>query len=193
VRNDIERWLKEEGKVFLEDIGIKKGQSILDFGCGVGHYTIPAAKLVGKDGKVYALDKDREVLNQLTQTAESESLKNIVVIDDQSEGSKINLEGESIDVMLLYDVLHYMELEEREKVYKYAYRILKNSAILSVYPKHRKSDEPSGNLADMELEDIIEQIENANFYLERKFLKKLIHDENYNMGCILNFRKSKKG
>lgn len=75
MRTDIERWLREEGEVFLEDIGIKRGQIILDFGCGVGHYTIPAAKVVGKRGRVYALDKDGEVLNQLMQTAESEGLK----------------------------------------------------------------------------------------------------------------------
>lgn len=189
MRNDIERWLREEGKVFLEDIGIKKGQSILDFGCGAGHYTIPAAKLVGKEGKVYALDKDREVLNQLTQTAESEDLKNIVRIGNQSEGLKINLEDESIDAMLLYDVLHYMESDERRKVYKFAYRILKTGAILSVYPKHNKSDEPSWNLSDMELKDIIKEIESAKFNFEEQFYKKLIHDDNYNMGYILNFTK----
>jgi len=27
-------------KAFLKDIGIKKGQVILDFGCGAGHYGI---------------------------------------------------------------------------------------------------------------------------------------------------------
>ena len=41
---NIEKWLEEDGEVFLKDIGIRKGQLILDFGCGVGHYTIPTAK-----------------------------------------------------------------------------------------------------------------------------------------------------
>jgi len=138
------------------------------------------------------LDKDREVLNKLVQTAESEGLKNIVPIGDQSEEVKNNLEDESIDAMLLYDVLHYMESEERRRVFKNAYRILKTGAILSVYPKHCKLDEPLWNLADMQLEDVIEEIENAKFYLERKFFKKLIHDENFNMGYILNFKKVRR-
>lgn len=32
----------------LSELGVKAGQVILDFGCGSGTYTIPAAKLVGE-------------------------------------------------------------------------------------------------------------------------------------------------
>ena len=44
----------------LRRIGIKKGQTVLDFGCGYGAYTIPVAEIVGEQGRVYALDKDKE-------------------------------------------------------------------------------------------------------------------------------------
>ncbi len=176
-------------KIFLEDIGIKKGQTVLDFGCGVGHYTIPASKVVGKEGIVYALDKDREALNKLMQTAESEGLRNIVPIYNQSEELKNKLENETIDAVLFYDVLHYLEPEKRKRVYENAYRILKPGAMLSVYPKHYKSDEPSWNLADMKLKDIIEEIESANFYWERKSFRKVMHDDHYDKGHILVFRR----
>ena len=189
METDIERWLRGEGKVFLEDIGIKRGQSILDFGCGTGHYTIPAAKVVGEEGQVYALDKDREVLNKLMQRVGSEGLKNIVSIGNQSEELKINLEDESVDVILLYDILHYLDVMERNKIYNESYRALKNGALLSVYPKHDKLDEPLWNLSDMRLEDVIEEIESAKFNFEGKFYKKLIHDNNYSKGYILSFTK----
>jgi len=192
MKTDIERWLIEEGEIFLKDIGIKRGQSILDFGCGAGHYTIPAAKVAGEEGKVYALDKDREVLNQLMQTAESEGLKNIVPIVVQSEELEINLGQKFVDAMLLYDVLHYMKLEDRKRIYKFAHRVLKIGAILSVYPKHCKSDESLWNLSDMELEDIIKEIEDAKFNFEGKFYKKILHDNSYNMGYVLNFTKNKE-
>lgn len=42
-----------EGEIFLRDIGMKGNQSILDFGCGLGNYTIFAAVVVGRMGQVY--------------------------------------------------------------------------------------------------------------------------------------------
>ena len=187
--NNIKSWLKKDGKIFLEDIGIKKGQIILDFGCGSGHYAIPAGKVVGENGKIYALDKDREVLKRLVNTSESEGLKNIVTICNQSEDLEINLNDESIDAILFYDVLHYIKSEKRRIIYQNAYRILKAGALFSVYPKHHKSDQPLGELADMKLEDIIKEIKGAKFYLDKKYFKRLIHDDNYNMGYIFNFKK----
>ena len=186
---DVKEWLKEKGTVFLKNIGIKEGQVILDFGCNVGHYTIPAAKVVGKQGRVYAMDKDIKSINELTGIAEGEGLKNIVPMHSQSAELKINLKDEFVDVVLLYDILHYMDVTERNKIYKESYRVLKTDALLSVYPKHNKLDEPLLNLSDMQLEDVVKEIESAKFHFEGKFYKKLIHDNNYNMGYILNFTK----
>lgn len=65
-------WLREHIEKVLIGIGIEKNQKVLDFGCGSGAYTIPAAKLVGKKGKVYALDKDAEALKTLKEKAKRE-------------------------------------------------------------------------------------------------------------------------
>ena len=40
----------------LEQIGIRSGWNVLDYGAGSGSYTIPAACLVGPTGIVYAAD-----------------------------------------------------------------------------------------------------------------------------------------
>jgi len=186
---DVKEWLNREGDVFLKDIGIKKADVVLDFGCGDGPYTIPAAKVVGKEGKVYAIDKDVESINKLMKIAKTKDLQNIIPLHAKSEELKINLESESIDVVLLYDILHYMENLERKKIYEEIYRILKTSGFLSVYPKHCKSDEPLGNLSDMELDNVIEEINGPYFYLQKKYYKKLLHNGNFNTGYILNFRK----
>ncbi|OYD14913.1 hypothetical protein CH333_06975 [candidate division WOR-3 bacterium JGI_Cruoil_03_44_89] len=193
METDVKEWLDKNGMAFLRNIGIKEGQIVLDFGCSVGHYAIPAAKVVGKKGKVYAVDNDIKSLNELMEIAKREDLKNIVTMHTQSVELKINLKNESVDVILLYDILHYMDVMERNKIYNEFYRVLKNDALLSVYPKHNKLDEPLWNLSDMQLEDVIKEIESAKFNFEGQFYKKLIHDDNYNMGYILNFTKSKKG
>jgi precorrin-6B methylase 2 len=85
METDIKKWLKEGGQRFLKDIGIKEGQNILDFGCGSGTYTIPAAKIVGEQGRVYALDKDKKVLDKLMQKAKLAGLKNIKRMDTSGE------------------------------------------------------------------------------------------------------------
>ena len=50
--NQMEWWERDTGLKFLKEIGLKYGQRVLDFGCRVGHYTIPAAKVVGNKGIV---------------------------------------------------------------------------------------------------------------------------------------------
>jgi ubiquinone/menaquinone biosynthesis C-methylase UbiE len=186
---NVKEWLNREGEAFLEDIGIKKGDVVLDFGCGAGHYTTPTAKVVSKEGKVYAMDKDIESMYKLMEIAKTKGLKNIIPLHTKSEEPKINLESESIDVVLLYDVIHYIKVLERKRIYEEIYRILKTGGLLSVYPKHRKSDELLWNLSDMGLDEVIGEINNRHFYLQRKFYKKLLHNSNYNRGYILNFRK----
>jgi ubiquinone/menaquinone biosynthesis C-methylase UbiE len=192
IEADVKEWLGKSGMIFLKDIGIKEGQVVLDFGCNVGHYAIPAAKVAGKKGKVYAADNDMKSLNELMETAKREKLTNIVPMHTQSVKSGINLKDGSVDVILLYDVLHYMDVLERNKIYNESHRVLENDALLSVYPKHNKLDEPLWNLSDMRLEDIIKEIESANFKFERRFYKELMHDDDYNMGYILNFTKQRK-
>ncbi|MDQ1279002.1 MAG: Class SAM-dependent methyltransferase, partial [Thermoproteota archaeon] len=67
---DLKKWLQEhpEEEVYkhqfldknpskvLFEIGVRAGHVILDFGCGPGTYTISTAKLIGNEGRVYALD-----------------------------------------------------------------------------------------------------------------------------------------
>jgi len=187
--NDVTRWLEEDGQTFLRDIGIKKGQVVVDFGCGAGHYTIPAAKIVEQEGTIYAIDKNQDVLDQLMQIATSENLNNIIPMNTLGTVT-IALDAETIDVVLLYDVIHYRDMEGRGNLYREVYRILKPGALLSVYPKHHQSDLPLLNLADRKIDDIIKEIADAQLYCCDKSFKALIHDDGYTQGHILNFRKT---
>jgi ubiquinone/menaquinone biosynthesis C-methylase UbiE len=184
VTRDLKNWLEKDGEDFLKAIGIKKGQVVLDFGCGEGHYSIPAAKVVGEKGRIYALDNDKKALTQLIKLIKKANLKNIIVIKRES---KTFLENNSVDFVLCYDVIHY--LKDRADIYSELYRVLKPKGIFSLYPKHNKNDFPLMELAQMKLEDIIREVEGAGFSLQNKLLKSLIHDDYYNEGYILNFRK----
>lgn len=166
----------------LQQMGIRSGQTVLDFGCGLGMYTIPVAKAVGEQGRVYALDKDKEALGQLMQKAESAGLKNVRRMETSGK-PRIDLADESIDAVLLFDVFHsfyFPQADDRREVLNEIHRIMKPSAFLSisVWP----------NLIEPGIED---EIENADFRLEKDISQTLSHDDkNLGRRSVLNFRKS---
>ena len=185
----MEQWEKQQGVIFLRKIGLQLNQRVLDFGCRVGHYTIPAAKIVGAKGIVYAVDKEQQALNKLEQKATHLNLKNIRTINSSGR-IQIDLENDSIDVVLFYDVLHYHEKKEREKLYVEAFRVLKQDGLLSVYPKHILEDDPIQEFRTLKLSDVKQEIQNSNVVFEKKYCGLISHDDGLNQGCILNFRKS---
>jgi len=162
----------------LREVGIKKGQKILDCCCGIGNYTLPAALIIGEKGIVYALDRNKEKLDSLKKKSDAGKLKNIEIIEEEFE-SNIPLSDKSIDVVLLYDIFWYFSLEDKKlpKLLGEVYRILKNGAMVSVYPEH------------IDTERLKERIKDAKFQLEREFYEIIIHDDSLKRGRILNFGK----
>jgi hypothetical protein len=71
----VDKWIKEQGIIFLKEVGIKKEYIIFDCCCGEGNYTIPAAKISSKDGTVYAMDMNKNKLNTLKGKSNLESIK----------------------------------------------------------------------------------------------------------------------
>lgn len=186
MQKDVKYWLEEAGEKLLKNIGIKEKQKILDFGCGEGNYTIPAARVVGKDGVVYASDKDKRSLDILMLKAKDMGLSNIIRLGT-TKTSEIELDNECLDAVLLYDVLHYYyypQAEDRRQLLAEIHRVLKKSALLSFYPTHLES------YMKPRLEDVEREIREANFNLESEYPNlTMIHDDNLEKGRILNYRK----
>ena len=188
MNNDTERWEKGKGIVFLRKIGIRTGQTVLDFGARSGHYSIPAALIVGNNGVIYAVDKEKKALEELNEKTIAFGLHNIKTIRTSGK-VKLDLGNESIDVVLLYDVLHYLKKVERKNLYKEILRLLKPNGFLSVYPKHVAGDTPMDELKESTLNDVKEEIQNSGFSFEEKFCDEISHNNGLNQGCILNFKK----
>jgi ubiquinone/menaquinone biosynthesis C-methylase UbiE len=188
MNEEMERWESKEGVEFLRKAGVRKNHIVLDFGCGVGHYTIPAARIVASTGFIYAVDKKQQAVNELRQKARANNLENIKVIKT-SDQIELDFESESIDVVLFYDVLHYLGKKEREKLYHQAYRVLKQNGLFSIYPKHTLEDDPIEEFRRLSLSDVKQEIEGVNFVFEHKFCGLISHDDGLNQGCVLNFSK----
>jgi len=171
--------LESQTLEMLQQIGIRRGHTVLDFGCGSGTYTVPVAKIVGEQGRVHALDKDKETLDELMQKAESAGLKNIKRMETSGK-LEINLADESVDVVLLFDVFHsyyFPQANDRRRLLDEIHRIMKPTAFVSVWPKHMESPAK-------------DEIESANFYLESEYTGALTHNNHdREKGQILNFKK----
>lgn len=136
----------------LNEVEIKPGFHVLDFGCGPGGYVLPASNLVGETGKVYALDVTPLALKMVKDIVEKKDLKNVETI---LSGCSTGLPNESLDAVLLYDVLH--DIDDKQGVLEELHRVLKQDGLLSFSDHHLK--EP----------DIVSMVTNGKLF---RFLKK---------------------
>ncbi|WXG44146.1 MAG: methyltransferase domain-containing protein [Promethearchaeati archaeon SRVP18_Atabeyarchaeia-1] len=67
----------QDPEAILTDIGVRPGSTFVDVGCGEGFFAIPAAKTVGRKGKVYGIDVYNEAVEHLKQKADREGLGNL--------------------------------------------------------------------------------------------------------------------
>ncbi len=120
----------------LVKAGLEKGQIVLDYGCGIGSYTIPAAQIVGDAGTVYALDMHPLAIETVQRRARKENLSNVKTIHSDLD---TGLAAQSVDVVLLYDVFHMVP--DQPALLRELHRVLKPGGRLSVLPDHMTGDE----------------------------------------------------
>jgi ubiquinone/menaquinone biosynthesis C-methylase UbiE len=119
--------------------GLKAGQNVLEVGCGPGFFTIPAARIVGDEGHVYALDVNPVAVEHVRRKIGREGLTNVQVI--LADATQTGLPGESIDVVFLFAVIH--AFQNVSEVMREMHRVLKTSGMLSI-----QSRWPEGKLLD---------------------------------------------
>ncbi|HVA47391.1 MAG TPA: class I SAM-dependent methyltransferase [Pirellulales bacterium] len=95
---------EEHCRTLLKAIKLQPGETVCDMGCGNGFYTLKMAKLVGKAGRVLAVDIQPEMLHLLELRAKEHGLNNIERIQSSVVDPKLP-EGE-VDLILLVDVYH---------------------------------------------------------------------------------------
>jgi ubiquinone/menaquinone biosynthesis C-methylase UbiE len=99
---DRRKW--QDPEAILAEIGLEPGMVFADLGCGEGFFTLPAARIVGPEGLVYALDIDTEAIELLEQAADEEGLGNVTAV--AGEGENAVLCEECADIVFFGTVLH---------------------------------------------------------------------------------------
>ena len=115
----------------IDQLDLKLGMKVADFGCGHAYFTLPVSKAVGKDGKVYAIDVLPEALESVRSRAQLEGAVNIETIRGNLElPSGASLPANSMDLVLLHNVL--FQSQKKPAIISEAKRTLKLGGILIV-------------------------------------------------------------
>jgi ubiquinone/menaquinone biosynthesis C-methylase UbiE len=94
----------QDPEATLEKTGIVPGMTFMEIGCGNGFFTLPAARIAGKQGKVYALDADEKGIDMLKSKAHEEGLDNIITV--VGRGEETVLCDACADTVFFGNVLH---------------------------------------------------------------------------------------
>ena len=115
----------------IERSGIKKGMTVVDLGCGSGAFTPYVARMVGKEGKVYAVDIQPAMLRQVERKLARVEFRDIGNIEiKQSNAYSLPFEDETIDLVYMVAVLP--EIPDRARALKEIRRVLCPDGTLAV-------------------------------------------------------------
>ena len=149
-----------------EQLKLKPGMSVCDMGSGNGYHTIPMAEAVGKDGKVYAVEVQPEMIEMLHKRAAEKGITNIVSIIGEMYDPK--LPAASCDMILLVDVYH--EFSHPEQMLAGMKKALKPDGVI-VMVEFRSEDDSVPIKAEhkMTKAQINKELTSNGFKLVREF------------------------
>lgn len=135
---------------------LKPGMIVADIGAGTGVFSRPMAKAVGPAGRVYAVDIERELLDDIKRRADEQHITNIQTVFGAFDDPK--LPTRDVDLAFFNDVLHHVE---HRAVYLKA---------LGTYIK------PTGRIAIVEFDKSMPQAEPASLLLNRAEVEQWLVD-----------------
>lgn len=115
----------------LQAVWVKPGQTVLDYGCGPGSFTFAAARIVGPNGKVYAVDINPIAQRVVMLKALKRKLDSVIPLPPCD---MYNIPNGEVDVTILYDVLH--DLTNPPSVFNTFHKVTKPEGILAVSDHH---------------------------------------------------------
>ena len=114
----------------LKGAGVRSGQEVLEVGCGTGFFTIPAAKLVGDNGCVHAIDVHPLAIERITKKVQDAHLTNVKLTNANAMVS--GLPSNNFDLVLLFGVIPAPVLP-LDKLLPEMHRLLKPDGALAVW------------------------------------------------------------
>ena len=84
---DRERW--QQPDTIMDALGIHEGSIVADLGAGGGWFTVRLARRVGPNGRVYAEDIQKPMIESMERRIRREGLPNVIMVLGDEEDPKI--------------------------------------------------------------------------------------------------------
>ena len=110
---------------------LKPGERVADLGAGGGFFLKPLSDAVGPEGKVYACEIQKQLVDKLGEFARLSGLSNISPLwCDLEEVGGIKLPNNTLDAAILVNTLFQFEL--KETALQEIYRVLRPGGVLHI-------------------------------------------------------------
>jgi len=129
-------WQKPEKVV--EHLLLKQGDTVADIGAGTGFFSMLFARKVGKNGVVYAVDIDENMVKHIGKRAKKEGLNNILPILAPADDPL--LPKLSADLIFICDT--YLFFNNREQYLSRLIDSMKNDGRLAIVSFNTRSEVP---------------------------------------------------
>ena len=127
---------------FFQELDLKQEITFLDVASGWGAYSLAAADIIGRDGRIYAVDLWAEGISSLRKEADAKGIQNLQAFVSNA-AENIPVEDDCVDVCLMATVLHDFVADKIEQqVMKEILRVMKPEGTLAIVEFYKKEGPP---------------------------------------------------
>lgn len=108
-----EKWDMTEN--VMQSIPLKKGDKVVDMGCGFGYNTLRLLRLVGDSGFVYATDTEASYADYVGKIFQTNGHSNVKGIHTQSNDLGVDSSVDCIFISSLYHIIYTWSREDERK------------------------------------------------------------------------------
>jgi ubiquinone/menaquinone biosynthesis C-methylase UbiE len=155
----------------LDRVGVQAGERVLELGPGPGAFTVDAARRVGSEGRVIAVDIQPAMIAQVQQRVEEAGLTNVET--HVASAYELPLEDESVDRAFLVTVLP--EIPDQARALAGLHRVLRPGGVLSITEEFADPDYPFAF-------ETIRRVEAGGFRLDQRFGSFWVYTVNFRKG-----------
>ncbi len=148
----------------MDVLGIREGSAVADIGAGSGWFTVHAARRVGEDGAVYAVEINEEFARHIERRAADERLPQVRAVLGKEDDP--TLPARSVDAVLILKTYH--EIAQPVRLLSNLRAALRPGALVGVIDRNGKGDDHG-----IERETVVKEAARAGYELaeEHDFVK----------------------